>query len=276
MSVKRIDPHRILSNGKTVHIRGWQPDDGKDLHRDFRLAEPEMARALPTSVTKLATCPPVFDQGSIGSCTANAGAEIYEHLEPRGEGKIFSRAFGYAETRIEEGSFPEDSGCQVRDVLKGMAKRGLCFEETFPYDPDVCDAEPTPAALSEALQHKARVYYRCPTLRSIKWSLATGFAVIFGFQVYESMMTPEVASSGLVPYPAPDDNLDGGHCVVAVGYDDNMQIGAEAHGVPSRGAFFCQNSWGTGWGAGGFFWLPYRYWTDRLASDCWTLRSAAV
>ncbi len=40
-------------------------------------------------------------------------------------------------------------------------------------------------------------------------------------------------------------DLVGGHCVCVIGYDD------------SQGAWICKNSWGTGWGAAGFFLIAY-------------------
>ncbi len=37
--------------------------------------------------------------------------------------------------------------------------------------------------------------------------------------------------------------------------------------------FIVRNSWGSGWGKGGYFTMPYAYLTDRnLASDFWTIR----
>jgi C1A family cysteine protease len=40
-------------------------------------------------------------------------------------------------------------------------------------------------------------------------------------------------------------SLEGGHCVCAVGYDDNQQC------------WICKNSWGTAWGQAGFFLIGY-------------------
>jgi C1A family cysteine protease len=37
----------------------------------------------------------------------------------------------------------------------------------------------------------------------------------------------------------------GGHCIEIVGYDD------------AQGCWICKNSWGTNWGAGGFFRIAY-------------------
>lgn len=66
--------------------------------------------------------------------------------------------------------------------------------------------------------------------------IAGGYPFVFGFTVYESFESEQVAQTGIVPMPAPGETVVGGHCVVAVGYDD------------SKRTFIIRNSWGTGWG----------------------------
>jgi C1A family cysteine protease len=62
--------------------------------------------------------------------------------------------------------------------------------------------------------------------------------------------------------PSPGEAVVGGHCVVAVGYDN------------SKRQFIIRNSWGTGWGLAGYFMMPFEYLiTPTLANDFWTLRS---
>ena len=63
----------------------------------------------------------------------------------------------------------------------------------------------------------------------------------------------------MVPYPAPNEELLGGHAILVVGYDDSIQ------------RFICQNSWGISWGDKGFFYMPYSYFSNaNLADDFWT------
>ncbi|MBS1563764.1 MAG: peptidase, partial [Bacteroidetes bacterium] len=81
------------------------------------------------------------------------------------------------------------------------------------------------------------------------------------FTVYQSFMTPQVASTGIMPMPAASEKVLGGHAVMAVGYSDAKQ------------AVLVRNSWGTGWGIKGYFWMPYAYITDSsLCDDFWTIR----
>jgi C1A family cysteine protease len=79
--------------------------------------------------------------------------------------------------------------------------------------------------------------------------------------VYDSFESQDVAKTGVVPMPTPDESVLGGHAVVAVGYDDSTQ------------RFLVRNSWGSGWGQEGYFTIPYAYLTDAgLSADFWTLR----
>jgi C1A family cysteine protease len=70
--------------------------------------------------------------------------------------------------------------------------------------------------------------------------LADGYPFVFGFTVYESFESNSVAKkSGIVPMPSSSEKVMGGHCVVAVGYDNATRT------------FIIRNSWGTGWGQKG-------------------------
>ncbi len=100
-----------------------------------------------------------------------------------------------------------------------------------------------------------------PTLNELKGCLADGYPFVFGISVYDSFESDEVAKTGIVPIPSPTEQMLGGHCIVAVGYDDATQ------------RFTIRNSWGTEWGDYGHCYLPYEYLTNgNLASDFWTLR----
>lgn len=211
---------------------------------------------------------PVFDQLDIGSCTANMGCYLMawlEHQQAQQE-VTFSRLFLYAATRQIEGTpIAEDSGAEIRSVMKALAKSGTCLEKSWSYDHPF-STEPGEAAKSEALDHQALFYYRCGTLRALCASLVQGFPVGFGFSVPENMMSDEAAHTGAVLYPETGERFEGGHAVTAWGYDDDKVVGRE------QGAVLCLNSWSQDWGLGGYFWLPYRFFTEKLALDLWTLR----
>lgn len=255
---------------------GWTPDLPDA--RDHLFSAPQIAlAALPPSADLRAGCPPVYNQGQIGSCTANAiGAAFEFDLIKQGLPAFMpSRLFIYYNERAIEGHVAIDSGAQIRDGVKSVATLGVCAEAEWPYDdtPATSDGGPFPpgardgerppdTCYKDALSHRVTTYSRVVRdLDQMRGCLAAGYPFVFGFTVYESFETSAVAKTGVVPMPAPDEQVLGGHAVLAVGYDDSTQT------------FMVRNSWGTSWGQAGYFSLPYAYLTTRgLSSDFWTIR----
>lgn len=219
----------------------------------------------PTHVDLRLQCPLVMDQMNEGSCTANAASALLGFLQLRPnptelkkEYIPFSRNFIYYNERLLEDHVMDDVGATVRDAVKACAKWGACDEETWIYSEDTLFVEPTSGAYLEAIDHKITTYQRIYDLQQVKTCLAGGYPVIFGFSVYESF--EDTGSDGSVWMPKETEGLIGGHCVLAVGYDSRYQ------------RMICQNSWGTGWGEKGFFYLPYSYFQQGLVFDMWTIR----
>jgi C1A family cysteine protease len=257
--------------------------------RDYRLDTPEIEALLASSkafgkagkgvaaaVDLRAACSPIEDQGSLGSCTANAGVGLLEYFERRAHGKYLdgSRSFLYKATRNLLG-WKGDHGAYLRTTMKAMALFGVPPEAIRPYDAATFDDEPPAFCYAFAQNFKAIRYYRLDpagtpgtdVLTAVKRNLAAGLPSMFGFTVYSSM--PGIGQgSGDIPYPRPGDAVKGGHAVVAVGYDDAHTIGDE------EGALLIRNSWGVGWGEKGYGWLPYRYLVEQVAVDFWSLVQA--
>lgn len=244
---------------------GWIPDLPD--HRDYPYAAPRVS--LPKKVDLRGVCPPVYDQGSLGSCTANAiGAAHQFNQMKQDEPKAFmpSRLFIYYNERVILGTVNQDSGAMIRDGIKSIAKEGVCPEPQWPYFISRFAVKPLAACYKEALDHQALSYFRLgQTLKVMKACLASGFPFVFGFSVYESFESAEVTRTGQVPLPKPGESLLGGHAVLAVGYDD------------ARDSFLVRNSWGKKWGMNGDCLMPYGYLTHPdLAADFWTLRLVEV
>jgi C1A family cysteine protease len=257
---------------------GWVPDlpDARD---HLFAAPPATVAALPSRVDLRDQCPKtVYDQGRIGSCTANAiaGAFEFDLLKQGLTDFMPSRLFIYYNERSVEGTVGTDSGAMIRDGVKSVATLGVCTEEEWPYDDTHpgTDGGPWPAGAragqqpsqqcyTDALHHTVSSYQRVVrSLAQFKGCLAAGYPFVFGFTVYESFEGDTVAHTGVVPMPAPREHVLGGHAVLAVGYDDTEQ------------RFTVRNSWGDRWGDGGYFTMPYAYLTERsLSSDFWTIRA---
>jgi C1A family cysteine protease len=243
---------------------GWLPDlpDARDHH----YAAPLMAlQKLAARVDLTSHCPHVYDQGELGSCTGNAIAgaiEFAEMKEKLPHPATPSRLFIYYNERVIEHTVPTDAGAMIRDGIKSVNKQGACREKTWPYDVAKFANKPPVSAYEEATQHQVTSYQRISrTLNQMKGCLASGYPFVFGFTVYTSFMSDTVAKSGKAPMPHHGESIEGGHAVVAVGYDDADQ------------RFIVRNSWGTGWGIKGYFTMPYAYLLEEdLADDFWTIR----
>lgn len=239
---------------------GWKPQLPD--HRDHLLARRVAPRA--SSVDLRVHCPLVYDQGSLGSCTANAGCAAVEFDLLKQGIKDFtpSRLFAYYNERGMEGTLSEDAGGQLRDMAKTLAHQGVCHETSWPYDIAEFATRPLSACFHEALLHRIVSYAAVPQTRDdLQSTLAAGLPIIFGFSVFESFESQAVAHTGIVPMPSKTEDCLGGHAVMLVGYDD------------ARSAYLVRNSWGASWGLNGYFWMPYAYAESRnLASDFWVLK----
>jgi C1A family cysteine protease len=244
---------------------GWIPDIPDQ--RDFLFAAPPVT--LPPKVDLRPGCPEVYDQGQLGSCTANAIGAAHQFEQIKQEDKDAfnpSRLFIYYNERAIEGTVDQDAGAMIRDGIKTVAKQGVCPEKEWPYMIGKFTAKPPKPCYTHAKNHQVVSYQRvAQTQDQMKGCLAAGFPFVFGFAVYESFETQAVAKTGVVPMPDKTEKMLGGHAVMAVGYDD------------SEGRFIVRNSWGPKWGQGGYFTMPYDYLVNQdLAADFWTIRLVEV
>ena len=254
----------LMKVRRTVKL-GWRPQVPDIRDRMYRFTPELDLSALPSVVDLRTQCPPVYDQGELGSCTANAiaGAFEYEMLQQQLKDFTPSRLMIYFNERAMEGTTDQDSGAEIRDGIKSIATLGVCPESEWPYDISKFTVKPSDQCYTDARKDLLKQYQPVTQdLLHLKSCLAQGRPFVFGISVYDSMMSDAVAQSGVVPMPDPGkDTLEGGHAIMCVGYDDAREV------------FIIRNSWGTGWGDAGYFYLPYAYVTDAdLASDFWTLQ----
>ena len=276
------------SQPRFPHSFGYLPDlpDSRDYTSSHPKIAPLLAKkpvSVPSSVDLRPFCPPVYDQGNMGSCTANAAASLLAYHNKRSFGKDTppSRLFIYKSTRdlmMAKG----DSGAYIRTTMGSLALFGAPPEKYWEYDGSMLDSAPPAVCYSYASNYRALSYFRLDektvgipsknredTLVEIKQTLSSSLPVMFGFQVYESIKS---AQDGKIPYPKRGESVLGGHAVLAVGYDDSLTIGSGDN--EKVGAFLIRNSWGEGWGEKGYGWLPYEYALSGRAQDWWCLVKA--
>lgn len=248
------------------HKLGWRPD--KPDKRD-RYYEPVMSLAALPPKVDIGDIP-IWQQGDIGSCTANAILSGYVFTQVRQELQPMlspppSRLFLYYNERWIEGTTQQDAGAELRDGMKALARWGVCNEEQWPYDTNVLYVEPPSDIYKLAKPNRILKYFRIrQNVPAMRECLASGYPFVFGFSVYTSFESDEVAKTGVMPMPSGDEPLLGGHAVEAVGYDDEKKV------------FKIRNSWGTEWGDNGYFYMPYDFIADEdYAADFWTIRKVS-
>lgn len=270
---------------------GWLPDYPD--FRDYTLENEEISRlisplgledvtSLPQTVDLRNWCSPIRNQGQIGSSAANAVAGIVEYFENRAFGKSVnaSRLFLYKVTRILDNQ-TGDRGASLRSTLKALVLFGVPPEKYYPYTDKESDfdREPSAFSFSYASNYRSMKYIKHDqpnltqeqVLENVKKCLAAGIPSMFGFTVYDSIS--QAVSIGNIPFPCWNEDIIGGHAVVAVGYNDTIVIKNQICGTSTQGALLIRNSWGESWGNKGYGWLPYDYIRKKIAIDFWSILS---
>ena len=198
----------------------------------------------------------VYDQGDLGSCTANAfcaAFRILTQVKKKYVGFVPSRLFFYYNERVIEGTVTEDAGADVVDGETYVKANGICAESKWPYVISNFAKHPTNICYQSAKPYKVQNYYVLNTtgndlVTSMKNLLLSKQPIMIAIAVYDSFVTDAVAATGVVPMPdLTIESCQGGHELCVVGYDDGKQ------------AFLVLNSWGNGWGLNGKCFIPYAY-----------------
>ena len=243
---------------------GWRKD-ALD-RRDHRYSIPTKITTIPDVVDLREKMPPVYDQGQLGSCTANAVAGAIEYDQMRQalpEITAPSRLFIYYNTRLLEHTTHSDAGGELRDAAKTVAKQGAADESLWPYDIAKFTHRPPKNCYKEGLTDKVLAYASVSQdAQTLQLALANTDTIVFGFTVYASFESDTVTTTGVVPMPQSGEDILGGHACLIVGYNRTDQT------------YLVRNSWGDAWGQKGYFTLPFAYVHDpQLASDFWNLQT---
>uniref|UniRef100_A0A6C0BK08 Peptidase C1A papain C-terminal domain-containing protein n=1 Tax=viral metagenome TaxID=1070528 RepID=A0A6C0BK08_9ZZZZ len=251
---------------------GWKKDKSDARDHVLKLCRKPVQLPSCVDLRKEITLPEIYDQGDLGSCTANAIGFAYQYDEiSQKNSNCFmpSRLYIYYNEREIEHTVLEDSGAELRDGMKSINRDGVCQEPSWPYVINRFTQKPTKECYDEGKKCKSVSYSHVEQdIISLKTVLNHKLPIIFGFIVYESFESEIVAKTGIMPMPkTQNEPCLGGHAVVCVGYDDDKIMGDG-----NKGAMIIRNSWGHGWGDQGYFYMPYDFITNpQFASDFWVL-----
>lgn len=258
---------------KSVHAStrhyGWRPSlpDQRDKYLRFGQSQIDALAGI-DHVDLSADMPPCYDQGDLGSCTANAIAGVLQYDEIKQKLAVQttpSRLFIYWNERYLDPytSVTEDTGSTITMGIRACKTYGFADESDWPYNVQKFAVEAPGAVYASATKNRITDYARVnQTVQDLQAALAAGHPVAFGFSVYQSFESNAVAKNGIVPMPLRRERMVGGHATVLVGFDNTTQ------------RFKVRNSWGPKWGDGGYFYLPYAYATNKnLSGDFWVINA---
>jgi len=228
--------------------------------RDFIYSKLVAAPALPASFFWPRM--QVRDQGPFGTCVGQAAAGIKDRQESvnyPSRGYRFSPLFVYALCKQQDG-IPGQEGTYPRIAMAVLKNTGVCKEQSMPYS---LMANPLPQvpefAIKEAGQFQIGAYARVQTLEEIKTAIIREGPVLAAVLVTDNFIDCE--PGGFIDLPR--GYIRGGHAVLLDGWDDDLTHRYKT-GVTRKGFLRFANSWGTGWGDGGYGYLPYDSLVYRL------------
>ncbi|MBC7507422.1 MAG: C1 family peptidase [Ferruginibacter sp.] len=261
----------LVTNGKTKHVIKFKHKADKPDPRDYRIpARPTDLPALPKRIDLRAECPPVYEQGSISSCTANATAALLDVVRKRDNLPFLhpSRLFIYYNCRVLNGDPEADHGSTFRDALSTLYDTGVCAEADWDYDPTLLFQKPTDECYTKAIENKFQYYALIDQNETaLKHCLNEGYPFIFSIILFSSFEEDHMLfETGILSVPNPDQPKPpvlGRHAVCCVGYDDDKQL------------FLVRNSFGAEWRGDGHFCIPYSFMLDPECNEgFWTLRTS--
>lgn len=256
--------------GNRPFYSGWKPEPPSI--KDYRFStSPMRAEPIPPQSPDrraLGHNGPVMDQGDIGSCVGCStayGVAFLRRTDRDNLSTLYSALFQYYEARVADGMQWEkiDAGAYIRDSMDRLRAVGIPPASNWKYNAKLFAKKPTPSVYKAAKAWKLGAHYKIMSLTELLRALASNCAVVGGISVYDSMMTPAVERTGVVPMPRQSEEMLGGHAVYFDHYSQATRL------------IRFQNSWGEGWGDNGYGYIPFEYFRPDLADDFWAMVNEA-
>lgn len=263
------------SSAPVVHGRKLSHVPDKLDARDH-LAAPRLRAAPPPP--RAASCRDlvraILDQFKAGSCTANTvaynvmAAMLLALPADAPAPPFLSRRFAYWVARAYDHATGLDDGAQIRNVIAGILEYGFCPEEAWPYSDDFFQITKTPSwgAFRAAIDRRMGGSYEridstgAARVDDVKRAIAARHLVSFGTAVSDDFCSNNFDPNRPLAPPR-EGNIAGLHALTLAEYDGDDTF---------RGP----NSWGPGWGAGGWWTMSPEYLTDLRTTDLWVIRLA--
>jgi hypothetical protein len=213
---------------------------------------PQFRAFLPLSVDLSFRMPKVGNQGNANSCVAWAlgyavrsyYSEALENRDTSRQENIPSPSYIYNVAK-QLGNAKKCDGGSTFDLNVKVLQKGALSLASYPYHDSDCDAAPAPQIIASASDFRIRGARMLDhkKLDDIKGALAQSNPVVISFSADKAFM--QHRGAGVFADTVADKASAGWHAIALVGYDDRKQ------------AFRLINSWGTGWGDGGYGWVGY-------------------
>jgi Papain family cysteine protease len=185
---------------------------------------------------------PVRNQGSRSACVGFAVAAAHEWMRPESLRSIEDVL--WAAHQI--GGDPNTESTSVQFALQGLQQHGHADEAAWPYGSPAFPAERPAEAKDPQNRAELAAWRRMPSLDldTVANEIASGRAVVLTLGV----VLKAWPKTGVVDAPA-GRKTPGAHAVLAVG---TTRMGSEVQVI-------IKNSWGVGWGVGGYGFISSRY-----------------
>jgi len=244
-NVEDIDIHQFGVGGGSCY--------GYSEPEDAEIAEIEIdtTLVLPSQYDISEYLPKVRSQGKQGSCVAWATGyymksfqENYERVQNGILNSNFemSPAYIYNQIKVRDCN----GGSYVQHALDTLVSQGIVEWNVMVYNDNECDTQPNDLQKVLATSNKIENYFYFDEERVFdytKASLLNDQPVVIAVTIDRNYFGAR-DENGVYIYRKYK-NSDGGHAMLVVGYDDDMN------------AFKVVNSWGKGWGNDGFVWIDY-------------------